>query len=237
MSTGHVLEIVPLSMQVFERILCDPRIRERIYGGHKFDREYDLPFLAGYSEDGKTIYFDRHLPDKIKFEFDGRKFEYDPTQFVSLHEIMETACVHVYGWGYEHAHAAANAYERRGVLASGMPWKPYNDSLVSYVKHTEHEKIKRAPPDLDLTPYVSPPVNRVLLNHLQEHMGGKHEKKHSKQEVSYENEGMAGSHCGPVSSWPARGACENYEAPNGCALVRGYISPRGWCELFEKKES
>ncbi|HEV2681285.1 MAG TPA: hypothetical protein VGV14_12345, partial [Rhodanobacter sp.] len=26
------------------------------------DREHDIPYLAGYSQDGKTIYIDRHLP-------------------------------------------------------------------------------------------------------------------------------------------------------------------------------
>jgi hypothetical protein len=26
------------------------------------DREHDVPYLAGYSNDGKTIYIDRHMP-------------------------------------------------------------------------------------------------------------------------------------------------------------------------------
>lgn len=26
------------------------------------DRNHDIPYLAGYSEDGKTIYIDRHMP-------------------------------------------------------------------------------------------------------------------------------------------------------------------------------
>ena len=28
----------------------------------KLDRSHDIPYLAGYSLDGKTIYIDRHLP-------------------------------------------------------------------------------------------------------------------------------------------------------------------------------
>src|SRR5215472_12600613 len=27
----------------------------------KFDRRHDIPYLAGYSRDGKTIYIDRHM--------------------------------------------------------------------------------------------------------------------------------------------------------------------------------
>ena len=34
----------------------------------KFDRKHDIPYLAGYSLDGKTIYIDRHMPASFKFE-------------------------------------------------------------------------------------------------------------------------------------------------------------------------
>ena len=28
----------------------------------KLDRRHDIPYLAGYSRNGKTIYIDRHMP-------------------------------------------------------------------------------------------------------------------------------------------------------------------------------
>jgi hypothetical protein len=31
-----------------------------------FDRKHDIPYLAGYSLDGKTIYIDRHMPKSFK---------------------------------------------------------------------------------------------------------------------------------------------------------------------------
>ena len=34
----------------------------------KLDRRHDVPYLAGYSEDGKTIYIDRHMPRSFKFQ-------------------------------------------------------------------------------------------------------------------------------------------------------------------------
>ena len=34
----------------------------------KFDCKHDVPYLAGYSLDGKTIYIDRHMPASFKFE-------------------------------------------------------------------------------------------------------------------------------------------------------------------------
>ena len=40
------------------------------------DRKHDVPYLAGYSLDGKTIYIDRHMPASFKFE--GRTINTDP---------------------------------------------------------------------------------------------------------------------------------------------------------------
>src|SRR5260221_14287632 len=40
-----------------------------------FDRKHDIPYLAGYSQDGKTIYIDRHMPPSFKFR--GRTIETD----------------------------------------------------------------------------------------------------------------------------------------------------------------
>ena len=39
----------------------------------KLDRAHDVPYLAGYSLDGKTIYIDRHMPRAFKLR--GRSVE------------------------------------------------------------------------------------------------------------------------------------------------------------------
>ena len=51
----------------------------------KFDRKHDIPYLAGYSLDGKTIYIDRHLPRS--FEYKGRAIAVD--RYLLLHEEVE----------------------------------------------------------------------------------------------------------------------------------------------------
>ena len=48
------------------------------------DRGHDIPYLAGYSKDGKTIYIDRHMPRAMKFR--GR--EIDTDRFLILHEAV-----------------------------------------------------------------------------------------------------------------------------------------------------
>jgi hypothetical protein len=66
----------------------------------KFDRQHDIPYLAGYSQDGKTIYIDRHMPAEFKFR--GRAVETD--RFLVLHEEVEKTLIDRLGLHYLHAH-------------------------------------------------------------------------------------------------------------------------------------
>lgn len=235
MSAGHGhsgdLDTAPLSTAALNRVLADPAVSSRLATYHDINRDYDLPYLAGYSKDGKTIYIDRHLPSELSYELDGQRKVFDPTNFVCLHEIMEKACIDGLGWHYYHAHAAANGYERRGVLTSGMMWGPYNKALEPCIKTNEHEKLKSMPPDLDLTPYLARPVDQRLIAHIEKAMGGNYTNKKNKNEVAYSG-GHPTSHCGPTTKWP-RGSCSHFVGPSSCELVRGYIDPKYWCELWE----
>ncbi len=49
------------------------------------DRKHDIPYLAGYSRDGKTIYIDRHMPPSLRYR--GRDIDTD--RFLILHEEVE----------------------------------------------------------------------------------------------------------------------------------------------------
>jgi hypothetical protein len=228
---GGDIDTAPLSSQAMDRVMANPEIRARLYG-HMLNYDYDLPYLAGYSQDGQTIYIDRHLPKVLTCDEDGRKTPFAPARFVMLHEIMEKACIDVLHWPYHHAHGAANGYERRGVLAAGMFWDPYNKVLYPYIKSDEREKLVKIPPDLDMTPYYAKPVNQSLVDHILQAQG-KGGGKHNKKEVEY-SKGHAVSHCGPTANWP-RGSCIHFEEPSGCELVRGYIDRTYWCRLFRKQ--
>src|SRR5207253_1677930 len=69
----------------------------------KFDRHHDVPYLAGYSNDGKTIYIDRHMPRTMKYR--GR--EIDTDRFLILHEEVENTLIDQLGLHYLHAHQTA----------------------------------------------------------------------------------------------------------------------------------
>ena len=115
----------------------------------KLDREHDIPYLAGYSRDGKTIYIDRHLPKS--FTFRGHTIEVD--RFLILHEEVEKTLIDQLGLHYLHAHQIATRAEEAAVNAQRVTWKAYDRFMQKYVKAIGDERLQKVPSDLDLKPY------------------------------------------------------------------------------------
>jgi hypothetical protein len=112
-------------------------------------REYDVPYIAGYSVDGRTVFIDRHLPKS--FGWLTKTVRVDP--FLLTHEIVEKALLDELRLHYLHAHQIAVRAERDAVNAAGVPWWVYQRFMKKYEKPIEEEKLSRVPPKLDLTPY------------------------------------------------------------------------------------
>ncbi len=219
-----------MGRQTLERLMRNPEVMSRLFQPSEVNRDYDIPYLGGISVDAKTVYLDRHLPNQLTLDVDGRRHTFDPAPFICAHERFEKAVMDGVGWEYPHAHEAANGYERRHVILAGLPWRDYQKSLEPFIKADEKEALEKVPGNLEMRPYLAPPVDNALIARMEKAMGGSKARKHSKADVRY-GEGMATSHCGPVAKWP-HGACEHFEAPNSCQLVRGYIKPSGWCGLW-----
>src|SRR6204780_1016541 len=115
----------------------------------KLDRKHDIPYLAGYSLDGKTIYIDRHMPKS--FKFGGRVVETD--RFLILHEEVEKTLIDQLGLHYLHAHQIATRAEQAAVRAAGVKWRDYDRFMQKYVKHISDERLTKVPADLDTKPY------------------------------------------------------------------------------------
>jgi hypothetical protein len=115
----------------------------------KFDRKHDIPYLAGYSEDGKTIYIDRHMPQTFKFR--GRTIDTD--RFLVLHEEVEKTLIDQLGLHYLHAHQIATRAEQAAVRAAGVNWRDYDRFMQKYVKRIGDERLTKLPDDLDTKPY------------------------------------------------------------------------------------
>ena len=96
----------------------------------KLDRRHDIPYLAGYSRNGKTIYIDRQLPKS--FVFRGRRIKVD--RFLILHEALEKTLMDHLGLRYLDAHQIATRAEQAAVRASGVSWDAYDKFMKKYVR-------------------------------------------------------------------------------------------------------
>jgi len=131
----------------------------------KLDRAHDIPYLAGYSQDGKTIYIDRHLPKS--FSFRGRTIEVD--RFLILHEEVEKTLIDQLGLHYLHAHQIATRAEEAAVNAQRVTWKAYDRFMQKYVKSVGDERLQKVPADLDLKPYRDY-HDYDLLQRMEQHL-------------------------------------------------------------------
>jgi hypothetical protein len=115
----------------------------------KLDRSHDIPYVAGYSEDGKTIYIDRHMPRSFRHK--GR--EIDTDRFLILHEEVEKTLIDQLNLHYLHAHQIATRAEEAAVRAAGVGWRAYDRFMQKYVKTIGDERLTKVPADLDEKPY------------------------------------------------------------------------------------
>ncbi|MGA9852774.1 MAG: hypothetical protein WBR15_07575 [Gammaproteobacteria bacterium] len=115
----------------------------------KLDRQHDIPYLAGYSRDGTTIYIDRELP---RYFTSSRKRIYTD-RFLILHESVEKAMIDQLGLKYQHAHQIALRTEGAAVRAYGIKWREYDRFMQQYIKEAADENLARLPGDLDIKPY------------------------------------------------------------------------------------
>lgn len=134
---------VEVSGEMLDRALNSVLRRVRV------DRRHDVPYLAGYSKDGKTIYIDRRLPEH--FTYRGRQVS--TSRYLVLHESVEKVLIDQLNLHYQHAHQIATQAEEAAVRADKVSWKTYERFMQRYVEKAEQERLTRIPPDLDLTPY------------------------------------------------------------------------------------
>jgi hypothetical protein len=115
----------------------------------RLDRGHDIPYLAGYSRDGRTIYIDKDLPKGFTSRA-GKRVSVD--RFLILHEAVEKSLLDDLGLIYQHAHQIALRAEQAAVKAAGVPWGEYDRFMAKHIKEAD-DAIDRLPSDLDIKPY------------------------------------------------------------------------------------
>jgi hypothetical protein len=123
------------------------------------NREYHVPYLAGYSTDGKVVYIDRDLPRWLVTR-SGRRLDVD--RYLLMHEGVETALIDAFDLKYQHAHQIALRTEEALIRADGFKWREYDQLMQAYIKEVEAERPLHLPPDLDLKPYVDEHDSELL---------------------------------------------------------------------------
>lgn len=139
-------------------LMMDRALDAVVRRAKKIDRNHDVPYLAGYSRDGKTIYIDRHMPQHWKYR--GR--EIDTDRYLILHEEVEKTLIDQLGLHYLHAHQIATRAEQAAVRSAGIAWRDYDRNMQKYVKKIGDERLTRVPGDLDLKPYRDEHDNDLL---------------------------------------------------------------------------
>ena len=150
-------------------LMMDRALDAVVRRARKLDRKHDVPYLAGYSLDGKTIYIDRHMPRAFKFR--GRTVETD--RFLILHEEVEKTLIDQLGLHYLHAHQIATRAEEAAVRAAGIEWRAYDRFMQKHVKTIGDERLTRVPKDLDLKPYRDEHDDDLLQRMLASAKAGK----------------------------------------------------------------
>ena len=111
----------------------------------ELNTDYDVPFTAGYSIDGQTIYVDRDLPETM-----SGGVEVIP--FVVIHEIIESSLENEHGITYLFAHQIALRIEQACVEAAGVSWDDYNTFMMKEIPLIQSKQNPQLPPDLNMDP-------------------------------------------------------------------------------------
>jgi len=128
------------------------------------NRDYHVPYLAGYSTDGATIYIDCDLPPTFVAK-SGATVHVD--RYLIMHEAVEKSLLKMFDLRYQHAHQCALRTEKALVNADGITWREYDRFMQEFIKEVGEETPLNLPPDLDLKPYVDEHDDELLAKMRQ----------------------------------------------------------------------
>jgi hypothetical protein len=139
------MQLPKVASSKVHRYLSDPRFKKEFDHDYQIDRSCDVPYVAGYSINGRTVFVDRHFKKMMG------KIDVEP--YIFVHEKCEKALIDTFGLKYQDAHHIATHLERMTIARDGINWDRYEKFVINQYKHIGHEKIQKIPHNLDLTPY------------------------------------------------------------------------------------
>lgn len=149
MSAGFALKTPPEKDWQENRKMMDDAERF-ILKKRRLVRIYDVPYLAGYSRDGKEVYIDRQMP--LGFVWRNRNIATD--RYLIVHEATEKSLIDALGMPYLLAHQIAENAEEQAVKLDGIPDNVYDKFMNHWINIIgKRKQYLRCPPLLDMTPY------------------------------------------------------------------------------------
>ena len=130
-------------------LMMDRALDAVVRRAKKFDRKHDIPYLAGYSLDGKTVYIDRHMPRVVQIprpQHRDRSFS-DPARR-GRKDADRSARTALSARPSDRDPRRGGGGARRGIK-----WRDYDRFMQKYVKRIGDERLTKVPNDLDLKPY------------------------------------------------------------------------------------
>ena len=183
MSTGDKNDPIPFTFKEASAVLTLPQVVPFLRRPYKINsKDWDIPYLAGYSQDASMIYLDRDLghwprgltrPFLIEHEHDEKSLAdaIATLQGAALRQLLNMLrMAHNYDRIYYHCHGVATAMEEHAVwLKYGTKGvDSYNAFMRGQIKRAEDERIRRVPLNIDMLPYQGSDAEDVRLRRVME---------------------------------------------------------------------
>lgn len=122
--------------------------------------DYNVPYVAGYSNDGQTIYIDSRLPEMF---IDSKKQKVNIYKYLIIHEVTEKSLKDELNYSYNEAHTMAMGAQAQALSIDGINYDEYYGFLQKYVNFDiQVDDFNNVPPDLDISPYVEDHLTEVV---------------------------------------------------------------------------
>ena len=147
----------------FDRVSGEAWFKAGMRLPFKVDHDHDIPYVGGSSIDGGCIYVDRHFPRRIAV---GSRSVHVWSGLIR-HEQVEGVLLRSGRFDYAHAHHIANAAEDRVYQALGLDPVQTDRAYGRYIRSDDLEWLTRVPADLNMLPYLAPPLDRRLVARMR----------------------------------------------------------------------
>ena len=121
---------------------------------YQINKDYDIPYVGGYSRDGKIIYIDKNLPETF---ITSTGEEHSLHYFLTIHEITEVGLMQTDEYSFNEAHKIAVEIEVASLFKNNVPVDEYYGHIFKYTQAAISKYksgMSTLPIDLDMRPYI-----------------------------------------------------------------------------------